>query len=110
MKKLIISLLLLTMSLLSGCGYTIYAMPDTQAGKALLQSTTEPMSATSSTATATKTGEACASNILGLVSTGDFSIEAAKKNAGITQVSSVDTSVSTTLYLFARVCTKVNGI
>ncbi|MDR0484621.1 MAG: TRL-like family protein [Alphaproteobacteria bacterium] len=109
MKKLIISSLLLAMSLLSGCGYTIYAMPDSQVGPALLQSITEPNGATSSTADVTKTGEACASNFLGIVATGDFSIEAAKKAGGITTVSSVDISKTTTLYLVSSICTIVSG-
>lgn len=40
-----------------------------------------------------KTGEATATNILGLVETGDASIEAAAKNGGITKIQYVDTKI-----------------
>jgi hypothetical protein len=46
---------------------------------------------TATTATAaTKEGKACANTILGLVSTGDATVAAAKAAGGITTVSSVD--------------------
>ncbi len=54
-------------------------------------------------------GTSCASNILGMIATGDNSIETAKKNGGITKVSSVDYEASVILGLYAKVCTKVRG-
>lgn len=56
-----------------------------------------------------KRGEACAANILGLVATGDASIDTAKKNAGITRVASVDHSSTRVLGYYARFCTIVKG-
>ncbi|MDR2008834.1 MAG: TRL-like family protein [Alphaproteobacteria bacterium] len=102
MKKLVIGLLLLTMTALGGC-----VSAPSQMGAALFLSTTEPVNATNGTAT--KTGEACGYNVLGLVAGGDFSIEAAKKKGGITQVATVDKTVTNTLFVFAEVCTKVSG-
>lgn len=56
-----------------------------------------------------KRGEACSSNILGLVATGDSSIDTAKKTAGITRVASVDHSSTRVLGYYARFCTIVKG-
>jgi len=59
--------------------------------------------------TGTKSGEACAMSILGVVALGDGSIDAAKKDGGVTQVASVDHSVFSILGIYANVCTKVTG-
>ncbi|MBI2061508.1 MAG: hypothetical protein HYT87_17345 [Nitrospirae bacterium] len=56
-----------------------------------------------------KRGEACASSILGLVATGDASIEAAKKDAGIHEVASVDHTGSSVLFFYSTYCTIVTG-
>lgn len=58
---------------------------------------------------ATKKGEACQSSVLGLVGSGDASIEAAKKDAQITQVSSVDASSFSVLWFYNKYCTVVHG-
>ncbi|MFN3739317.1 MAG: TRL-like family protein [Thermodesulfovibrionales bacterium] len=58
---------------------------------------------------ASKEGKACASNILGLIATGDASIDAAKKAGGIKEVSSVDYKSSSVLGLYAQFCTIVRG-
>jgi hypothetical protein len=56
-----------------------------------------------------KEGKACATNILGIVSTGDASIDAAKQAGGIKEVASVDYQVNSVLGLFAKFCTVVKG-
>ncbi len=56
-----------------------------------------------------KWGEACASSILGLIATGDASIEAARRNGGITSISTVDEKVSSILGIYATYCTVVRG-
>lgn len=56
-----------------------------------------------------KRGEACVQNFLGLIATGDASIDAAKKNGGITTVTSVDENVSRVLGYYAQFCTVVKG-
>lgn len=58
---------------------------------------------------ASKTGQACATNILGLISTGDASIDAAKKAGGITTVASVDHDSTSILMLYGTFCTVVKG-
>ena len=59
--------------------------------------------------TGNRTGESCATSILGLVATGDSSIETARRNGGITLVSSVDESYSTILGIYSKACTIVRG-
>ena len=59
--------------------------------------------------TGTKTGEACAMSILGLVAVGDGSIDAAKQAGGITQVASVDHKSFSILGIYGNVCTEVHG-
>lgn len=57
----------------------------------------------------TKTGEACATSILGLFATGDASVESAKKAGDISEVSSVDSHSTSILGLYATFCTTVTG-
>jgi hypothetical protein len=59
--------------------------------------------------TGTKTGEACASSILGVFASGDASIAAAKAAGGVTQVAHVDHTISTILGIYASTCTIVVG-
>ena len=56
-----------------------------------------------------KQGKACATNILGLIAIGDASIEAAKKDAGISKVTTVDHDSTTVLGLFGQFCTVAYG-
>ncbi len=57
----------------------------------------------------TKTGEACASSILGAIATGDASIAAAKAAGGVSEVSHVDHDIFGILGLYATTCTIVTG-
>jgi hypothetical protein len=61
------------------------------------------------TAKSAKHGESCAENYLGLIATGDASIDAAKKHGSITKVSSVDHSSTRILGYYAKFCTVVTG-
>jgi hypothetical protein len=56
-----------------------------------------------------KTGEACISSILGVIATGDASIEAAKKAGGITQIAHIDHEQFGVLGVYATSCTVVHG-
>ena len=67
-----------------------------------------PIAPTTATAT-DKQGTACASTILGLVASGDASVDAAKKKAGITEVSSVDHSSFNVLGIYGKFCSIVTG-
>jgi len=82
------------------------ATPPTEVGTALFSQTTQPMLVTN--ATGTKVGRACGRNILGLVIDGDMSVETAKKNGRITQVTSVDKEIKS-YAVYAEVCTVVTG-
>jgi len=58
---------------------------------------------------ASKTGSACAQSILGLVATGDASVGAAARSAGITKISYVDSKSTSILGIIATYCTEVYG-
>jgi TRL-like protein family len=65
---------------------------------------------TATTATsASKEGKACVQSILGWVAQGDASVEAAKKNGGIKEVSSVDHTAKSILGIVGEWCTVVRG-
>lgn len=57
----------------------------------------------------TKMGEACASSILGLVGTGDATVNAARTRGGINQISSVDHTAWSVLGIYGKYCTVVRG-
>lgn len=56
-----------------------------------------------------KKGEACATNILGIITTGDASVQTAAQQAGITKVGSVDNKYTNILGLYAKYCVIVTG-
>ena len=56
-----------------------------------------------------KKGEACASSILGIITTGDASTGAAAKKGGISKVAVIDADYSNILGLYASYCTVVHG-
>ena len=57
----------------------------------------------------THVGEACTHNVLGLVAIGDASIPAAKRDAGIDRVASVNHRYFSVLTLYGRYCLRVTG-
>lgn len=70
---------------------------------------TGPVTATASDASMLKSGSATATSILGLIATGDASIETAAKNAGITKIHHVDYNFKSTLGLFSSYTVTVYG-
>ena len=88
-------------SLLGGCATA------TPVG-GLFTDMTLPLMATSAGA-GTKVGTAECTSLLGLLATGDCSIEAAKANGGITTVSHVDWKANNILGLFGNYTTTVYG-
>jgi hypothetical protein len=56
-----------------------------------------------------KKGEACATSILGLVTTGDATIRAASDAGGIKNVAAVDASIKNILGIVTTYCTIVSG-
>ncbi len=67
-----------------------------------------PVTATSNS-NSTKVGSAEATSFLGIVATGDASIEAASKSAGITKIHHVDEHSTSVLGLFAKYKVYVYG-
>lgn len=57
----------------------------------------------------TKTGQACATGILGIVGWGDASLASAKKAAGVNDVSSVEFGGTNILGIYTKGCTIVSG-
>lgn len=57
----------------------------------------------------TKTGSAMCKSILGLVATGDCSVEAAKENGNIASINNVEYHVKNLLGIYAEYTTKVYG-
>ncbi|WP_428897665.1 TRL-like protein family protein [Parelusimicrobium proximum] len=82
------------------------AVVPSQVGGTIYSRVTDPMMVTE--AVGTKTGKACADNYLGIVSIGDMSIAAAKKDGKITKVASVDKVIEGNI-LIAKACTVVTG-
>jgi hypothetical protein len=56
-----------------------------------------------------KAGKSCGTNILGLIATGNTSIDAAKKKGGITKVATVDFEGTSILGLYSTTCLVVRG-
>lgn len=67
----------------------------------------DPVAATDTAGT--RTGEATATSYLGVVAMGDSSIDAAKKNGGISTVSSVDVKRTNILGIITKYTTVVKG-
>ncbi|MBR5895852.1 MAG: TRL-like family protein [Akkermansia sp.] len=86
--------------ILSSCGAPVIG--------AIYTNTSLPVAVTSA-AGSSKVGTATSTTYLGLWSEGDASIEAAKKNGGITTVSSVDAKVDSILGLYTTYTTTVRG-
>ncbi len=55
-----------------------------------------------------RVGQACAQSYFGLVATGDASIETARRNGGITTISSVDGKTESYI-VYAKYCVIVRG-
>ena len=75
---------------------------------ALFTSVKGPVNATTSTGIS-KSGQSCATNLLGLIAVGDSSISTAKEKAGISKVANIDHQSTTVLGLFSNFCTIVEG-
>jgi hypothetical protein len=102
MKKAILILTLCSFLFVTGCA-TIYPSGSIYTNISL------PVTATASSGAATKVGVAQCTSILGLVAMGDASIEAAKKNGGITKVHHVDYGAKNILGIFGTYKITVYG-
>ena len=103
-KYLVITTLVLFVASFTGCAMgaapvTGFWYTDVSGGLAATDSDQKP----------TKSGSATANSILGLVATGDASIETAAKNGGITQIHHVDYSSKSILGIIASYTITVYG-
>lgn len=104
LKKLSVPLIALVLSgALGGC-----AMATTNVTGMLYAEVKGPIAATSN-ARSTKHGSAKATSILGLIATGDASIDAAAKAGNITQIHHVDYHTKNILGLYAEFTVTVYG-
>lgn len=76
-------------------------------GTGLITDVKGPIMATASTGT--KQGTSCAKTIIGLINSGDASIEAAKTNGGIKTVASADYQTKGFYPFFGQTCVIVTG-
>lgn len=102
MKRLLFVLPILF--LIVGC-----SGPLTSSGPgSLVTTTTEGISANNNVEI-TKTGKSCQHTVLGLVAFGDSSIESAKRNGNLTNISTVDRSFFGILGLYSNSCLILQG-
>jgi hypothetical protein len=97
-------LLIVSALIVSGC-----ATSNRQPVTGLLYSDVKANENVTDNGVATKRGEACVESYLGAVATGDASLEAAKKNGGITQVSYVDNYTNGFFLVYEKYCLVVHG-
>lgn len=90
--------------MLSGCAMTM-----TPATGFIFTETVGPYHATSSTGGFTKVGTSRLTSVLGIVATGDASIDAAMKNGNIKKVHHVDYKTKSILGVYAELTTVVYG-
>lgn len=102
MKK-VYFLVAAAMFLFSGCAFVNAPLIG-----GIVTNTTSPLTATSNNI-CEKTGNAKCTSILGIVAYGDCSIETAKKNGGLSEVSSVDVKAFSVLGFYASYETIVCG-
>lgn len=102
MKKLWFVFALVAVSMLMGCAMLIPM-------GSMYTEVKLPVTATSNSGASTRTGEANCTSVLALVAVGDCSIEAAKKNGGITKVNHVDWEAKSILGIYGSYKVIVSG-
>ena len=100
MKKLLIAGLFM----LSGC-----AAPLASSGPGFIFTEVKEAVQANNGVSSAKRGEACAQNILGIVSTGDTTVETAKRMSGINSIATIDRSYWSILSVYAKACTVITG-
>lgn len=102
MKKVSFALAAASLLLLAGC-QTPYS------GGFIYNNYDAPVSVRDNATDCSKRGESSMVNILSYFAVGDASVGTAKKNANITEVSSVDVNFQSLLGIFAKTTTVVCG-
>lgn len=104
MKLFTMALTLVAVVLVSGCAIVKSPVAGgiyTDAKSGLTTNTTANLGS--------KSGEACAMSVLGLVGLGDAGITAAARNGGIKQITHVDEHAMSILGIYGQFCTRVYG-
>ena len=99
-------LVLSVLALISVSGCAVVASPG---GNGSIYTSVQGPIAPGTATSGSKTGRACAMNVLGVVATGDASIAEAKRQGGITTVASVDHESLSVLGVYSRFCTVAAG-
>ena len=107
MKRLFVAVV--AMASLTGCAGLAFQGRGVAGGMGDLYSDTMANEKVTENALSNKTGEGCATSILGIVTTGDASVANAAAKAGITRVAVVDNKFNNILGLFAKYCVVVTG-
>jgi hypothetical protein len=87
--------------LMTGCA----SMPTT----GILYTENQTPQSVSSNQAGNRVGEGCITTYLGLVSTGDASVETARRMGGITMITSVDIQTKSILGIWTKYCAIVRG-
>jgi hypothetical protein len=112
-KAIAVSLAISSTTVLSGCASNVFPGGPTIAGGLLTNVTSPAQSltvATDATAKPIKEGSASATSFLGLIATGNASVQAAMKDGNISKVHNVDHTINTILFgVYASTTTTVHG-
>lgn len=100
---ILMTLLFVSGLLLSACAGVVAPVTGV-----LYKNVDAPLAATMASASS-KRGESSCSSILGIVATGDASIDAAMRNGGITKIHHVDYNGTSFLGIYATMTTTVYG-
>ena len=104
MKSMWYTINLVVIMNLVGC-----ASANSRNGHGLLYTDVSDSVTVTANAGMSKVGKSCAVNVLSLLSIGEMSADAAKREGSITRVASVDFTNTSVLGLFVKTCTFVRG-
>ena len=90
-------------------GLTNCAMPRPSAGAGWIYTNITEGEYADNGVQVSKNGEACTTNILGIASTGDATIDTTKRTSNIKNIATIDRSYFSVLGVFAKACTVVRG-
>lgn len=94
---------------LSGCAGVAFAGRNVIGFSSLYASTQANEFINEQTKLGNKSGESCATSILGIVTTGDVGVAETAKKANISRVTHIDHKFENILGLYARYCVQVYG-
>jgi len=103
MKKVFSAALIASALAMTGCATAPFQPGLLYSGQSL------PVDAENNATSCAKKGTGTATNLLGLIATGDASIATAKKNAGIKKIDTVDIQHTSILGLFSTTVIEVCG-